>query len=71
MFAAYIFLVYLIIPLVVVALAFLTFIPMFKQDNAWYKYEAAYDKWKKNGKVGPMPEPEDFGWKPPKKHDDE
>jgi len=47
------------------------FIPMFKQDNAWYKYEAAYDKWKKNGKVGPMPEPEDFGWKPPKKHDDE
>lgn len=31
-----------------------------REDDQWYKYEAAYEKWVNSGRVGNMPELDSF-----------
>lgn len=40
-----------------------TFIPFFKQDAAWSRYNNAYNQWDSNGRKGKIPNSEDFGYK--------
>jgi hypothetical protein len=38
-------------------------IPEAKNDAKWEAYMQSWDDWDKNGKIGKMPRPEDFGYK--------
>lgn len=50
-------------PLLLAWVLLATFIPYFKLDAAWERYNNAYYEWELNGRVGDIPKSEDYGYK--------